>query len=261
MALTLFTKDMNVIAALADEPNDVGGLGADELKAKFDEGGLAIKNYINNVLIPETEASIEAAAQGVPSGGGIDGTIIINGSLTTPKYALGSVTEPVIGDGAVTTPKMAPRAVTGNTVALRTIGRENLTDDARLARPEDFPSFSVPGNALVDNSLTTQKYADGSLTTQKYADASVTAAKLAEDAKSKGVEVTLTTGGWSNLTQTVSVEGVTADNNVIVAAAPASREAWNDAEVYCSAQAAGTLTFKCSSVPASAVTVNVVILV
>lgn len=50
-----FTKDMNIIAALDDEPNDVGGLTAYELKAKFDEGGLALQKYINEELLPNLD--------------------------------------------------------------------------------------------------------------------------------------------------------------------------------------------------------------
>ena len=52
MVIEKFDKDMNVIGALPDEPNDVGGLTAADLKAKFDEGGLALQQYINEVLIP-----------------------------------------------------------------------------------------------------------------------------------------------------------------------------------------------------------------
>lgn len=52
MALKPFDMDMDIIAKLDDEPNDVGGLEAEELKAKFDEGGKAIQTYINEVLIP-----------------------------------------------------------------------------------------------------------------------------------------------------------------------------------------------------------------
>lgn len=60
------TKDLNIIQALDDEPNDVGGLTAAELKAKFDEAGNLIKEYINDTLIPQvlgadaTEAQREA---------------------------------------------------------------------------------------------------------------------------------------------------------------------------------------------------------
>ncbi len=53
MAITYFTEDMNIIQALDDQPNDVGGLSADELKAKFDEGGNKVKTFLNNTLIPE----------------------------------------------------------------------------------------------------------------------------------------------------------------------------------------------------------------
>lgn len=56
MAFEKFNKDMKIISALDDEPNDVGGLTAAELKAKFDEGGEALKRYINDTLIPAVVA-------------------------------------------------------------------------------------------------------------------------------------------------------------------------------------------------------------
>lgn len=67
--LDLLTEDLNIIQALDDEPNDVGGLSSAELKAKFDEAGNAIKNFINDSLIPQvlgadaTEAQREANEQ------------------------------------------------------------------------------------------------------------------------------------------------------------------------------------------------------
>ena len=39
MGFTKLTKDMAVIAGMDTEPNDVGGLTAEELKNKFDEAG------------------------------------------------------------------------------------------------------------------------------------------------------------------------------------------------------------------------------
>ena len=61
--ITLLDGDLNIIQALDDEPNDVGGLTSAELKAKFDEGTNKIKEYINGTLIPEilTEEATEAA--------------------------------------------------------------------------------------------------------------------------------------------------------------------------------------------------------
>lgn len=55
MSLTQLTKDMNIVSALDDQPNDIGGMTAAELKAKFDEGGNAIKLYLNGTLITELE--------------------------------------------------------------------------------------------------------------------------------------------------------------------------------------------------------------
>lgn len=89
---------------------------------------------------------------------------------------------------------------------------------------------------------------------------SISSAMIAANAVSRSAAVTLTAAGWSDKTQTVSVANVTAGNNVLVAAANDSRTAWNDAEVYCSAQASGKLTFKCGTVPTEDLTANVVIL-
>lgn len=56
MALSKFEKDMAIISALDDEPNDVGGLTAAELKGKFDEGGQAIKQFLNETLTPQIDS-------------------------------------------------------------------------------------------------------------------------------------------------------------------------------------------------------------
>ena len=53
--LTKFTGDLDIIAALDDQPNDVGGLTAAQLKAKFDAGSKAIAAYINETLTEELE--------------------------------------------------------------------------------------------------------------------------------------------------------------------------------------------------------------
>ena len=70
----------------------------------------------------------------------------------------------------------------------------------------------------------------------------------------------LPASGWAEGVQSVAAEGVTADNHVLVSAAPESRSAWNDAEVYCSGQAQGTLSFTCTGSPTEDISANVVIL-
>lgn len=58
MALTTFDYDMKIIQKLDDEPNDVGGLSAAQLKAKFDEGGEQLKAFLNGTLLPEIDETM-----------------------------------------------------------------------------------------------------------------------------------------------------------------------------------------------------------
>ena len=65
LTITYMDGNLDIIQQLDDEPNDVGGLTAAELKAKFDEAGNIIKSYINGTLIPEilaADATEEARA-------------------------------------------------------------------------------------------------------------------------------------------------------------------------------------------------------
>ena len=76
---------------------------------------------------------------------------------------------------------------------------------------------------------------------------------------------TLTAAGWSDAepsTQTVTVEGMTADAHVIVSGDPEEAEAyaaWLDAGAYCSAQGEGTLTFTASMKPETELSVNLLV--
>lgn len=107
--------------------------------------------------------------------------------------------------------------------------------------------------------------AAGTNTNQIATTAFVTSAVSTEGNRRQLAKVTrtatLTIAGWSlsNMQQTVSVSGVTASNLVEVSPAPANWEAAADAQVYCLSQASGSLTFKCKNIPATAITVNIVI--
>ena len=72
---------------------------------------------------------------------------------------------------------------------------------------------------------------------------------------------TLTTSGWSNNAQTVTVQGVSADTSAqLIYVSPASKAAataWGEAGVFCAGQDANSLTFVCDSVPSSNITVNI----
>lgn len=88
----------------------------------------------------------------------------------------------------------------------------------------------------------------------------ISAALKLLESKHAAETATLTAAGWSNKTQTVTVEGVTASNTILVAPASDSQEVWGKAGIVCTAQSAGSLTFTCKSAPSAAVTANIVIL-
>ena len=62
MAITKITKDMAIIAVLADLPNATDDLTPAQLKAKFDEGGSALKTYVNDTLIPALESVVDGSS-------------------------------------------------------------------------------------------------------------------------------------------------------------------------------------------------------
>lgn len=93
MGFTKLEKDMSIIAKLDDEPNDVGGLTAAELKDKFDEGGQALKRYLNEVLLPELAAQTAAAALGA----------VLDGGETTVQQALDTLRQAGVQAGNVPT--------------------------------------------------------------------------------------------------------------------------------------------------------------
>lgn len=96
-------------------------------------------------------------------------------------------------------------------------------------------------------------------------DGSVTVATPGEDyqppAEAKIVSLAIAnwTGEAAPFTQTITVQGVTAASNIIVAPAPASLDTYGSAQVRCTEQATNSLTFACNSVPEEALNVNVLI--
>ena len=78
-------------------------------------------------------------------------------------------------------------------------------------------------------------------------------------AKSVTLDVAAWAGAAAPFTQTVTVQWATAATNIIVAPAPASLDAYGAAQVRCTEQAANSLTFACSKVPESNLTVDILI--
>lgn len=105
-----------------------------------------------------------------------------------------------------------------------------------------------------------QAYAEQAAQGSVIADGSVTAAKIADGAVSSSFTVSLPASGWTDKAQTVSANGVTASNTVIVSPSPASYTSYVDSLIRCTVQAANALTFTCEDVPGEDITVNVTVI-
>lgn len=125
MAVSTFTTDLNIIAALDDEPNDAAGLTASQAKAKFDEAGLTLQSYLNDTMIPELDA-VHLPYDYTVSGG------------QTLKEAVEELTAGVMPDGSVTPAKLSGDIYTNDdicttaTKALYGLGSEAVPDDVLI---------------------------------------------------------------------------------------------------------------------------------
>lgn len=173
MAFTQFAYDMNIISKLSDTPNVDDGLTAAQLKDKFDEGGKAVKDYINNVLLQEvaekpSDTGLLKAVGGkfVAAEAGVDYQEPLGADgVTTAKLADGAVTSEKLADGAVTNAKIGAGAVSFNKIADAAVGIAKIADSA------------VTNAKLASDSVGTSKIIDGSVTKDKLS-SSVTAQAL-----------------------------------------------------------------------------------
>lgn len=202
------------------------------------------------------QAALEALTQSMKD---VTQGAVANGSITTEKLA----------DMAVTGPKLAARSVSAQKIALAAIVTELLADQA--VTEQKIALLAITTALLADKAVTEAKIADGAVTAAKLGVGSVGTGKLAAKAVTKeklaetyavpsvAKTATLAAASWASKKQTVSVSGVTAGSHVIIAPDPAYYVAYSESMVRCVTQAAGSLTFQCEDVPATALTVNILI--
>lgn len=73
---------------------------------------------------------------------------------------------------------------------------------------------------------------------------------------------TITVNDWNNGTTCTKsgLTGITSTNNIIINPAPSSYKAFTESVVRATAQGNGSITFTCDSTPATAITINVLVL-
>ena len=258
MALPKFEKDIAYISKLDDEPNDVGGLSADELKARFDQAGQDIQAYINEELIPRADSAIEAAALGIGGGGAISGEMLAPKSISGEKLADGAVTAEKVAAGAVTTGAIAGKAVTEEKIADGAVGKAKLADKA------------VTREKLADEAVSTDKIFPGAVVNSKIGANAVTAEKIAGGAVSKTFTATIPASGWTGnaapYTNTVAVTGVLEADKPFcdivpsdtLATAEQEIEAWN--YMLRAVAAANQCTFYATGIPAVDINIQMVVI-
>lgn len=226
--------DMNIIALLDNEPNDVGGMSAEALKAKHDEAGIILKDYINNTLLPAFAGEYGAENVGITTIGGLTGATntqkalerlvelmqemtqgaVANESITTAKLAPKAVTTAKIDDGAIGTAQMAAKAVTNAKIADKTITAAQLADaiitavkiankavgtaqiaDGAITNPL-LGAKAVGAANMDDLSVPTRALQASSVDASKIKDGVVSSAKLAANSVSANYTATIGTG-WS----------------------------------------------------------------
>ena len=185
MSLTKLTADLNIIQALDDEPNDVGGLTAAQLKAKFDQAGGTIKTYLNETLTPELDTALA---------GKVGTGITVNGHALSGNV---TVTKGDIGLGNVDNTSDANKPVsTAQQAAL-----DAKADKTNVLEKDGTTAFTP----TADYQPATKKYVDettSGVVLGQVPDGSITEAKLsaALDAKIESALAIVPPGGimlWS----------------------------------------------------------------
>lgn len=190
MALPMCNEDMNIISKLDDEPNDVGGLSAASLKAKFDLAGNLLKKALNDLV---AALGNNAAAKSI----GFTPTTAVNktnvqdaienvqsqiADVSQSGIADASVTAAKIADGAVGTAALADAAIAYDKIKDKAVGSAKLADNAVSERK--IATNAVQERQIFDGSVTEGKIGYGAVTANKISDGAVTQSKLAAESVS-----------------------------------------------------------------------------
>lgn len=216
-----------------------------------------ITRITNNVQ--NTIDTIEATGVTVPEGANSDNLPSLAAALANEKQdKLTGTQGQVVGfdeDGNAV-PQAAPNtgvtSFNGRTGAV-TPKSGDYTAEMVRARPSTWTPTASDVGAVPTSRTVNGKALSSNIT--------LTADDVNAASPPSSTTITLTTSGWSSNTQTVTVSGVSADETaqlIMPVPALASQTAYYEAGILVTGQAANSLTFTCSTVPSSNLTVYVV---
>lgn len=274
--LTKLLTDLSIISLLDDEPNDVGGLSAEEFKAKFDEAANTIKDYINETLLPELASDIGAQNIGIETIPGVTGATNVQAALTKIESQLVDMTQGAVADGSINAAKLADDAVTADKLANNAVTADKLADDAvetaaladNAVTHTNMAANSIGTAQIIDGAVTHEKLANAAIgteqidavavTAEKLGTGAVTAPKIANNAVSTVYVATLDTtwsGSAAPYSKAQTINGILETDEPIIDLVPSDTfdtaetqiEAWSC--VYRATTSANTITFYATDKP------------
>ena len=184
------TDELGTVSTLDDRPNDTGGLTAAELKAKFDADAGALKDYVNDVLIPFLEGASAAASLGITTIPGFSADNIQT-ALEEIIGAMQGITQGSVADGSITLAKLAAEVTAialGGAAASHTHGAGDIASGTLefsripVLDASKLDAGSVGSSQLASSAVTTQKIKDVAVTADKIASLAVLAQHIANGA-------------------------------------------------------------------------------
>ena len=220
MALPTCNEDMNIISKLDDEPNDVGGLSAASLKAKFDLAGNLLKKALNDLVaalgnnaaaknigfapttavnktnVQDAIENVQSQIAGVSQAGIADGAVtaakIADGAVDTNAIKLGAVDTYRLKDAAVEDSKIASGAVTRGKIDYDAVEGHNIVDNAVTG--DKIAYYTIGSRNIGESAIVTSALADMAVTTEKIAAGAVTNEKVGDKALVESLPVTASSG-------------------------------------------------------------------
>lgn len=241
-----FDEEGNAVAQTPPETGDVKADGSVPMTGDLNMGG----HRITNVSAPTqpTDAVRQSDLKTVSDE--VDGIISGATPIILPPATITKIGGVKIGDGVEVAEDGTISVTPGLTQSEADERYLQLNSDAMITGDVTFKYGADFDGSKITSVGTPVNGSDG-------------ANKAYVDSKAPtSVTVTLTTSGWSSNTQTVTVSGVVAfETAQLITPTPAiaSQSAYYEAGIMCTGQAANSLTFTCQTVPASNLTVYVVI--
>ena len=146
MAITPCGVETDVISQLPDKPVTDGGLTSAQFKAKFDQVGLAIKNYINNTLIPNITNQFQPK---ISSSNTLNGGLLTDASIAADKLADLIITAQKIANETITASQIANSTIPESKLDTTTLDYETVNLNANQVRPI-FVTDTAPTSSSAD---------------------------------------------------------------------------------------------------------------